>query len=111
MQYFFWAAGFIDGEGNIQIRHLKQGDRTYHYPALRINQVDIRPLLRMKDIFGGTIHKRKPPANPKWQQAYEYTLQGDNLRMLLETILPLLTVKDGQAREALELYTRLSTPL
>lgn len=101
MDFIGWTAGFIDGEGHIGLRTLRKNGKVYSYPYLVITQVDITPLERMQELYGGSLRKRKAPTNPKWNQAYEYCLQGEMLRAVLLQSLPFLTVKREIASYAL----------
>ncbi len=69
----------------------------------------LEPLDRMKSQYGGSIYKRPLPKNPKWNQAWEYTLQGKSLKKLLVNIYPLIIVKRKQVKVALDHWKKLST--
>ena len=53
----YWAAGFIEGEGCFN--HCFRKNRVSNDFRVTACQVEIEPLLRLKQLFGGTIHKQK----------------------------------------------------
>jgi LAGLIDADG endonuclease len=82
-----WAAGFIDGEGTFTI-HMTG---SYYIARLGVPQNDIRPLVKLKNLYGGSISQVKSTG------IYIYGLTGPGLDLLLETTLPYYTVKTEQA--------------
>jgi hypothetical protein len=55
-----WAAGFFDGEGTTSIRSV----RTYPYPGMSLNQVNLCTLERFHKAIGG-VGKIYGPYQPK----------------------------------------------
>lgn len=108
-----WAAGFFDGEGYVGIarrrnKWTRKRDNTvqqYDYYTLvaKVGQVVEEPLLKLQQLFGGTI--TKTPRNllkPKWHQIRTWELQGETAENFLVSIRPYLVVKAQQADIALE---------
>ena len=94
-----WLAGFIDGEGCIAInyQHHKDG-RKKHYLSLRITQKFAEPLLKIKEIYGGSVcytHTKK-------NKTYEHITASIKAETILRDVLPYLTVKKAQAELALK---------
>ena len=97
-----WAAGFIDGEGCIStpVRVRVRNRRDYSL-ALYVGQVDPRPLLRLRDWFGGTVVPRTSWG--RGRPIFMWRITGNTAEAALRTLLPYLTVKQEQARLALAL--------
>ncbi len=94
-----WAAGFIDGEGYIGINpYTSRGYQLYSL-ALRANQVDPRPLQKLRLLFGGTVNRLK--LYPNRRQAWEWRVTGPRAERALRQMFPYLTVKQEQAQVAL----------
>jgi len=101
-----WAAGFFDGEGTVDIAKrinywVRKSDNTkqsYEYYVLRVraSQVDLEPLIKLQNWFGGSINKRDKQGVASWEA------QGPKAEIFLEGVLPYLTVKKIQASLALE---------
>jgi len=91
-----YAAGLMDGEGCIQILrwYSKKNKRHYHRLDVSIGQKDMRPLLWLKEHFGGRIQdnwtiKKKTFAH--WK------LTDKNAEIFLRLIRPYLILKGEQA--------------
>lgn len=97
-----WAAGFIDGEGCIQIAKGTTGDGyTYYSLNLTATQLDPEPLEKLRAMFGGSIMLTNSAArrnNPiwRWQAAPVPALAA------LVAMLPYLTVKRREAELAID---------
>ena len=72
-----WAAGFYEGEGSVTERHTI------------VTQVNIWPLQKLKDIFGGSIRPKKVDI-PR-QPIFAWTLAGAKGRDFIRDIYPYLS--------------------
>lgn len=92
-----YAAGFFDGEGTIDIRRRRTHGGKYERYELRLSlgQMDIRPLLRLAELFGGSVQKQNA-------KLHSWVCTGPGARDFLIAVRPHLIVKDGQADTALE---------
>lgn len=100
MSKIAWAAGFVDGEGCIQI----VPHRNSHRLRLQVVSTTHAPLAKLQASFGGYLngpYQGKPPRRPYWQWA----LDDDRAKAALRAMLPHLTVKRAQARLVLRFPT------
>jgi hypothetical protein len=88
-----YVAGFFDGEGCITIKTEKGTPSSL---STGISQKDIKPLKRIKEIFGGSIYYHKP------NDMYQWRANNDLSYWFLLAILPYLIVKKEQALLAIE---------
>ena len=100
MDKIAWAAGFIDGEGNIYINRqfLKTG-RISHILRIRVGNTNFDALEELKSLFGGTIHKKHPP---NYRVLGVWQCVSDAAEKVLRLIEPYLIVKRQEAMAALE---------
>lgn len=94
-----WAAGFLDGEG-----HLGLGVNTgkYRGPKITASQVRVDPLLRLQDLFGGSVSN---PANRLTRSGRMYVWSiwnGAAVRVALLELRPHLVLKQKDANLLLE---------
>lgn len=91
-----WAAGIIDGEGSISLARCKrQGkDETYSL-RVQVGNTDPRMILRLKELFGGSIPKveNRGRYKPMWR----WILYGNAAAVFLTSVLPYLVSKRDQA--------------
>lgn len=95
-----YAAGFFDGEGSV-------GTPYKRFLAVRASQVDPRPLVLLRDLFGGAIRQHHTDAASRakgWKPAWTWILQGQPAAEALAEMLPYLIVK----RDVAELGIALS---
>ena len=94
-----WAAGYIDGEGCINIG---QNNPTSHVVRLTIDSTDKRPLLKLQSLFGGRVnapydysgrYKDNYQRKPQWV----WSLCGTELQPVLRGVRLYLIVKGEQA--------------
>lgn len=86
-----WAAGFLDGEGHFGIS--LRGDGRANATVVA-TQVDPRPLLRLKEFFGGWLSDRIPDG---YGGHYQWSIQGNNkVERLLLVVRPYLSIKGEQ---------------
>lgn len=106
-----WAAGFFDGEGCIYLDKKRQhnSDGVAYQLAISITQKSRRPLARMHEMFGGLLRKDEK------RGMYHWRLTGPSASNALALMLPHMSLKDEQARLAVEFqntkYMRGSTRL
>lgn len=108
---YWYAAGFVDGEGCITVRESGvtaghqaklRGWNPSWYASVTISQVDPRPLQWMQARWGGSLRPmrvRKERERPAW----EWCIVGQQAYRFLDGVLPMLKCKDAQARNALKL--------
>lgn len=90
-----YAAGFFDGEGWVSIRD-RNGTGRFNL-MIGAGQKDIRPLLLMQALYGGSIHGPDTQSMHRWAGPH-----GEKAADALGEMLPHLRVKDAQARIAIE---------
>ncbi len=90
-----WAAGFIDGEGCIQLSRAGRGMRAH---VLRINvpQVHRAPLDRLAAMFGGGVHP-KQTTNPRHRQQHVWEITSYRAAAALRRLRPYLLLKGREA--------------
>jgi hypothetical protein len=100
-----WAAGFIDGEGCINIAHKSTISRygkkyNYYSLAVMVGQITPEPLLKLKEMFGG--HIRGPIIKENRRPSFMWSISSRNSADMLQKLLPYLIVKKSEALNALE---------
>lgn len=102
-----WAAGFIDGEGCINITkryakyHQGNGGKLYHSVSLSANQISKEPLLKLQEMFGGKIRATKPIGNRR--PSFGWIIYTKAARDALALMLPYFRVKGTEAKMVLTL--------
>ena len=88
-QTLIWAAGFLDGEGHFSSHR--------HSPEIAVAQVNPRPLMRLKALFGvGKIASQGAPKGRE-RQAWRWRVYGPEARGVALKVLPFLVAKPGEA--------------
>lgn len=82
-----WAAGFIDGEAHLSIVNSNRGN--YFYARVSVSQRTREPLVRLRDLFGGTLHSGR-----LWCWSLN---RREDVRRALTLMLPMLVVKQTEA--------------
>lgn len=100
--FIIWFAGFYEGEGTVcNDKHNNNRLRTH------VSQNDPTPLLKARELWGGTIVKRtrKSPASDKICVGYEWRLSHNDTLKFIDDIYPFMIIpyKISQVDEALEL--------
>lgn len=105
-----WAAGFIDGEGCIGIRHYKSTPTQpkYNQIFIAVANTDPHPLLIFKELFGGNIKEQKTRSE-KHRIAWKWQLTSKKAAKVLTLVLPYLNSKQEQAKLAIEFQNRRQT--
>jgi len=104
-----YLAGFIDGEGCIDLATTKVNEQFYIQPRLRIAQADVGAFLleECKLNFGGHLEHRESK-NEKWQSATNWVLSGYKQSCpVLRNVVNHLILKREQARFCLWMETNL----
>lgn len=97
-----WAAGFFDGEGCIGIYN--RGGNSYCRNVTVVN-TDIRPLVKFRDMFGGSINSKRQHYNRGQyvcrgiSELYIHVSQAEKM---FRAILPYMVIKREQAELYLE---------
>ena len=102
-----WAAGFFDGEGNISVQTINAPRRVTValLQCLRVDQVDPRPLQRLKEIFGGQVGASREVKPPR-QRRYWWIIKNRAARTALSAMRPYLVLKAGKADAFLRCQSR-----
>ncbi len=104
-----WAAGFVDGEGCITIStRVRSRNRRDYGLSLYVGQVDPKPLLMLREMFGGSV-VRKSRQKFERRQMWMWRLTGRSAYAALLVIRPYLVVKADQADIAVEFQERMSS--
>lgn len=107
-----YIAGFLDGEGCIQINKINSKARKQtgysprYYLMISATQAHPEPIQLLKNIFGGTIDIRNLPSHKKLAA---WRLQGKSASMVLKSLIPYLKVKKTQAIVASEFQDSILT--
>ena len=104
-----WAAGFFDGEGTIGIK--KNYSKTSKNPSfslhVKVAQTERHPLDMIQEMVGsGTVHKmvreRQRKGKMQTETYHSYEVTGSASLVVLESMLPYLTVKKERAEVAIK---------
>lgn len=99
-----YIAGLIDGEGCLDFQvtnHKDYPGRPYIRPRLRITMAEsAKFVLEMLNVnFGGGLSVRpRKFDNLNWQDAWEWSVSGKSLRMVLQNLVNHMYIKKEQAR-------------
>ena len=106
-----WAAGFIDGEGSIEIAYRPKTVRRspVYAMSLRAANREIAPLEKLQSMFGGGIYMvsrlERRAVSGQWH------LSGfPRVTAALKLLRPYLVVKGAHADKALEYAERCALP-
>jgi hypothetical protein len=102
---YWYAAGFIDGEGCITVRVATSTSNKWNqsmFASVSASQVDRDVLAWMQERWGGSI-RRIPPRRPKQQDCWEWVVVSQQAYVFLEGVRGMLKVKGRQAENALRL--------
>lgn len=93
-----WAAGFFDGEGTVAIARSRARQQDIHeLSAIAVN-TKLSPLLRFKELWGGSIYGPTRSKNPHHAPSYRWQANGVRAARALREMLPYLVIK-GEAAE------------
>jgi len=101
VEYF---AGFFDGEGSVSVIPHKKYSKSIIVMA-QISQVDPRPLILAKEIFGGNLacHKSKKPNGSQGKDIWKWAVTHKDAENFLQSIQPYVIVKKKQIDIALKI--------
>jgi intein/homing endonuclease len=100
-----YTAGFMDGEGSIQINPSKSAsNKRYWGLTVQVSSCNIEVLewLRLSWNGIGTIHSWNPNKGRAKQQSHNWRIYSKQAEYLLKKIQPYLQIKSENARVALE---------
>ncbi len=83
----YWTAGFLEGEGCFL--YLKRQSGHGYETRVEATQVNETPLIKLKHLFGGTIHIRKRSTRNQ-SDYFRWRINGDGARNVMRLMLPLL---------------------
>jgi hypothetical protein len=107
---YWYAAGFIDGEGCITVRNSQVGRNTARgwqpspFASLTVSQVDPRPLQWLQCRWGGSLRqvkRRKDGRNDR--DAWEWCVVGRQAQVLFEGVRDMLKCKQEACDNAMRL--------
>jgi hypothetical protein len=98
-----WAAGFFDGEGSVGIYLYTGKNRHAFNLQMTAGQVDIRPLLLLREIFGGRIETQYAGKAGRGRTLWRWSAGGrEAIGEALRAMIPYLVVKREQAQVVLD---------
>jgi hypothetical protein len=114
---YWYAAGFVDGEGCITVRASTavKGHPEWNpsmYASVTISQVDPRPLQWMQARWGGALRPLKRRGGSRGlneRDAWEWCIVGSQAYHFIDGIRAMLKVKPEQAANALRLRDQRAT--
>jgi len=110
MNSVMYFAGFFDGEGSVSvIPHTK-------YPksiivSAQVSQVDPRPLIVLKELFGGSLcqTKNRKPSGQDGHMIWKWAVTHKDAERFLKAIQPYCIVKKEQIDIALKIRSLVRT--
>lgn len=78
-----WVAGFLEGEGTFNFNNI----------AIVACQVEIEPLEKLHNLFGGTVDRQKIKGSCSLGYINQWRLHGSSAIGLMMTIYPLMSPK------------------
>uniref|UniRef100_A0A6M3L512 Putative HNH homing endonuclease n=1 Tax=viral metagenome TaxID=1070528 RepID=A0A6M3L512_9ZZZZ len=103
-----YAAGIIDGEGNIGVYSNRNKAATFglvYRMLVQVGMCEIGSVLFLKEIFGGSLTMQKPTSSSR-RQRFHWCISTQQACIFLEAILPYLKIKQPQALLAMEFQER-----
>lgn len=113
-----YAAGFIDADGAVSVRKATSNAGTAQdggtlyvgiYGKVHVSQVDPRPLVWMRDRWGGHVRPLKRAGRGKARDAWEWVIVGQQAYRMLHHIRPFMQEKGERADNVLRLETMRTT--
>lgn len=104
MSNVIYFSGFFDGEGSISILPHSKHPKSI-IVSVQVSQVDPRPLIALKEMFGGNIcyiKNTKPNGSPA-QGIWKWSVCHKNAETFLIAIQPYCIVKKEQIDMALKI--------
>lgn len=81
----YYAAGFLEGEGSFVVRERFD-------PSITAGQVQLEPLERLQELFGGNIYPCKLAKNGR-QPSHVWNLNGSRAIGLMLTLFPMMSTR------------------
>lgn len=103
-----YIAGFLDGEGSIQISKgatHRTGKRIF-YLRISVHQVDRRPLDELVERWGGSLRLIEKASRLSKRPIWEWVVSGTTAAKVLSDVRPFLIGKADQAEVALMFQSR-----
>jgi len=95
-----YFGGIIDSEGTVGFILNKRRSQEKVAPRLKVGNTDYKLITWLTSEIGGRVYKNK---NGRRKPCYEWFVSGvQNIRPLLEAILPYLVIKRDKAKEVLK---------
>jgi hypothetical protein len=85
-----WAAGFLEGEGHFRRAY---GTRDqYGSENISAGQVNPEPLLKLQELFGGSV---KVKSRGKWAMGdiFYWYVSGERARIVMRAVEPLMSAR------------------
>jgi hypothetical protein len=108
-----WLAGFMDGEGSIQIRQAKSSlsKCISFYPQVEVGNT-YKPVMKyIASLFDKPLQIRRNKEIRKRKVFYRITFKKYDSIIILKLIKPYLKIKKEQAKLCLELYKTYRTKI
>lgn len=92
-----YLAGFFDGEGCISIA--RPEGSSYFLLRCSVANTDLRPLLVLKETFGGSV--KGPYQRPRAKAIFNWNIDAAKAEAFLVRILPFLIIKRERAEKGI----------
>ena len=102
-----YLAGFFDGEGTISIQPHSMNKNSV-IVMVAACQVDPRPIMLLKELFGGSVMHRENGENCK--MIWKWSVCHKAAEIFLKQITPFLIVKREKAEIALKIRSTITKP-
>lgn len=105
-----YAAGILDGEGCISIRHDKRKERPEHTYTPRITVVNTNPQVIewFRETFGGCVSMDKSCKSKGWKDKYIWILNSpEEVQLFIEKVYKYLIIKKKQAQVVMWFINRI----
>lgn len=95
-----YIAGFVDGEGTINVLKTSTGRFQVEFSVAQISPL---PLKFITDRFGGIFYERTVPNRPNSKPIWKLAYTAKNFDVFIERIYPFLVLKKEKALIAMEM--------
>jgi len=117
LKVYAYLAGIIDGEGSIDLKHLKPCKARRQKNESWVLRVQVKmnngkPLDLLKGVFDGRLSLANDEYNAKlgYFRGFCWCLYGNRAAKMLKKLLPFLRVKKKQAELAIRWQTHMNLP-
>ncbi len=99
-----YIAGFMDGEGSIQIRKQKDKNKSFEtiYPQIQIGNTNKPIMQHIQNRYGGKIQIHRKGLRTK--EFYHMRFKSQKAIKILKDIIPYLKIKKQQAKICLKIF-------